>query len=505
MGETRHRYVSFHERLQHVTIDLSRESSASWGASSRLQVAGLDAPASAFAAATDGASVAAATSAALESTAFGSALAQWAELNLSLPFQDVFAHVQPMSRSLVLLLHHRDEIAAELDAGLVLADQRWLAWDAFLDLVPRLAFDLGPEFLPVYPRLLRAVLRASSLMDKNVTHNDDALAARLVERAFHSAAWLFRAVASLVVRGDADLLLTSWHMVQEVLGARLTVPGAPAATPKAHTRRFAAEAFAHLVRQAPQPLLVRLVPAMYADAARDAAIERGVAATWAHACSTAAHALHSRTPELLACALAERSPLVARTGERVFTALAHHATAATMAPALDVALAWADCDAPDVPLQWLTAAVGTRKGTRVDDVHKPRLFALLAALDARTAYTPANAPLLEALARLVCLALPLARVQDMTGTGKALLAQLSDRAARDAGLPWALFDGVVRALGAPGACAHFAAFVLPRALDATAAALDAGGTHADAALVLLAALDAQGHLAPLRAARSGAR
>ena len=201
----------------------------------------------------------------------------------------------------------------------------------------------------MYPRLLRAVLRASSLMDKNVTHNDDALAARLVERAFHSAAWLFRAVASLVVRGDADLLLTSWHMVQEVLGARLTVPGAPAATPKAHTRRFAAEAFAHLVRQAPQPLLVRLVPAMYADAARDAAIERGVAATWAHACSTAAHALHSRTPELLACALAERSPLVARTGERVFTALAHHATAATMAPALDVALAWADCDAPDVP------------------------------------------------------------------------------------------------------------------------------------------------------------
>ena len=97
MGETRHRYVSFHERLQHVTIDLSRESSASWGASSRLQVAGLDAPASAFAAATDGASVAAATSAALESTAFGSALAQWAELNLSLPFQDVFAHVQPLS------------------------------------------------------------------------------------------------------------------------------------------------------------------------------------------------------------------------------------------------------------------------------------------------------------------------------------------------------------------------------------------------------------------------
>ena len=62
-----HRYVSFHERLKNVNIDLSRDASHSWG-QNRLQVAGLDAPASVFAEATGTATTIAETSD-LQSTA----------------------------------------------------------------------------------------------------------------------------------------------------------------------------------------------------------------------------------------------------------------------------------------------------------------------------------------------------------------------------------------------------------------------------------------------------
>ena len=186
---------------------------------------------------------------------------------------------------------HRDEIAAELDT--FLSDtQHWLAWDALLDLVPRMAFDLGPEFLHVYQRLLTAVLRASCTMHKNLTHGDDALAARIVERAFHSAAWIFRAVSSLMGTDAPDILLTSWSIVRGVLIDKQTT---------SHAWRFATEALSHLIRKAPISHLHALQARMIADA--DDASAEGIAATWANSCQSASHTLHSRTREMLSCVL----------------------------------------------------------------------------------------------------------------------------------------------------------------------------------------------------------
>ena len=94
MGDTPgvHRYVSFHERLKHINIDLARESGTTWGAASGLQVSGLDAPASVFAEATGAADVSTVAEASdIHSTAFGTALEQWYELNLSLPFHTFHA------------------------------------------------------------------------------------------------------------------------------------------------------------------------------------------------------------------------------------------------------------------------------------------------------------------------------------------------------------------------------------------------------------------------------
>lgn len=534
MGDSalRHRYVSFHERLKHVTIDLSRDSSTSWGAS-RLQVAGLDAPASAFAVAT-GAEPTVTEASDIQSTAFGSALQQWNELNLSLPFQAFYSNVMPKAQSLVLLVHHRDEIASALDAGLSLNDpQNWLAWDALLDLVPRMAFDLGSEFLPVYPTLLTALLRASSLMDKNLTRGDEELAARLVERAFHSAAWLFRAVSSLMVRSaDAQLLVESWAIVRHLLTSdHVPMSVAPAMVDdeddaehaeneeaprsmriasRSHTRRFATEALAHLIRKAPASQLGVLVHTMRVDSQTyGPELDSGIAATWSHSCKTAAHALHSRTRELLSQVLDWDSAFassIERWGERIMTALVHHARAPDMVPVLTWLLHRAtESSLAELPacLVWLTAALGTRKGTRVDDSVKAQLFAWLPKLDARMVWSPSvtHAPLLRAYTSLVCVAMPLARVQDMTGPGKQVLQAFAMRHEHEPfDVAWAAFDGVFRALGDPALeWRSFGALALPTALDAAARLFsdDVPAAQQAAALAFLAELDAQGHLAAL--------
>ncbi len=49
-------------------------------------------------------------SSSLYATSFGSALSTWKELNLSLPFVDFARFASPLSESLPLLLHHRDEL-----------------------------------------------------------------------------------------------------------------------------------------------------------------------------------------------------------------------------------------------------------------------------------------------------------------------------------------------------------------------------------------------------------
>ena len=473
MGGARHRYASFHERLAHVKIDLSRDSGATWG-SERLQVAGIEPPASVFAAASGAAPTIAAASS-VQGTAFGTALQDWTEMNLSLPFQHFYEQVSPKAQSLVLLLHHRDEVVAAIDSALTLEQrQSWLAWDAVLDLVPRLAFDLGPEFMPVYPTCLAALLRATSLLDKNTTNGDEGLAAQLVERAFHSAAWVFRAVAPVLARSVPGAMLESWGVVRQFLADR-RVRDESLGRAKGHTRRFASEAFAHLIRKAPVAHLEALAPAMVAE---HPALQRAVATTWAHACTSVGHALHSRTPALLTLLLASRP---VRLGERVVTALAHHASAAEFVPVVELLLEWLGADAADPIVSWLIAAVGTRKGTRIDDRVKPALFDGLQRALGRVDSA--------AYATLLCLALPLGRIQEMSSRGAAILQSCARAPARGA---WSSVS-VFSALDADWQ--GFAPFALPVLLDATAAVLpDGPAEHQETALVLLSELAAGGHL-----------
>ncbi len=63
---------------------------------------------------------------------------------------------------------------------------------------PRLAKDLGSEFLPIYPTMLKSAVHVTTTT-KDTTNGDERAAANLVERAFQSSAWILKAVSPFVV------------------------------------------------------------------------------------------------------------------------------------------------------------------------------------------------------------------------------------------------------------------------------------------------------------------
>ena len=148
-------------------------------------------------------------------------------------------------------------------------------------------------------------------------------------------------------------------------------------------------------------------------------------------------------------------------------------------------------------LVWLTYAVGTRKGTRVDDAVKAPLFALLRRLDERLVWTRDAVSLLETYCTLLALVLPLGRVQDSAGPGTDILRRFAHRLSTDFDVTFPAFQGVVLA---ETHWSGFRAFVLPAALEATVTLLAGSRAEQDAALLLLAELDEQGHLAHLHTA-----
>lgn len=238
-------------------------------------------------------------------TSFGIALLSWRELNLSLPFTLIMQQIQPLSLSLPMLLYHQTTITRLLKEGL-LASYRdsYLGYEPLLDLVPRLAQDLGSSFLLSYPDLLAATLRITTISKLNCDGEED-IAAMLVERAFESTAATLRCVAPFVLReqksaeGDEkDWLQITWQIVRPYLGREEDqhnhaviqisnegkqdneaieseednddVAAPTLIKPKQgkippHTRRFASEALAHLLRRAKGDHLVKVAAVMMQD------------------------------------------------------------------------------------------------------------------------------------------------------------------------------------------------------------------------------------------------
>lgn len=390
-------------------------------------------------------------------TAFGIAIQAWRELNLSLPFTSFAQDIQPLSLSLPLLLHNQERITSALSSALqVRYHDSYLAFEPALDLIPRLAQDLGSAFMPSYPELLQATLGATTI-NKNATEGEEHVAAKIVERAFESAAATLRCVAPHVLsdRGGPtvgkDALIATWDIVKPYLGGQddsdlieddespeqadeeaelreleevdpdalsKEIGREPRQSaqrrkraPPAHTRRFASEAFAHLVRKAKGRQLTKVAKIMSSDL--QGALRRyqeeedkkrrgklstsvanfacGIAGVWAEVVKSVDSRIHSAAPSHLSAALlsplsgaeADRVAFKASNliGRNIFTSLVHHSLSQHLVELHNFVVEMLDnkvkaCQGDQESEQkilalvnasdWLVALTATRKGKRVD-------------------------------------------------------------------------------------------------------------------------------------------
>ncbi|KAL9937664.1 hypothetical protein V8E36_003209 [Tilletia maclaganii] len=602
-------YVSFNDRLAAVHIDVARSQRSS-------AISGLDPlpglhgttfnssdqspdtatpPVLALFDSEDAAALADIDLTELSSTAFGTALVTWRELNQSLPFYAFVRRILPLSNSLPQLLHHAETISDALCELLGVSSaagesarktpatsssapgagsgsgSAYLAYAPALDLIPRFAHDLQAEFLPFYPRSLEALLRTTQV-NKLDTDGVDFLAADIVEAAFKATAGLLRIVAPLILaespakasekgkereRDGLDQLQVTWLTLRPYLGwvqpkpSRASNDGeafddwdgpasdheddadsddaasqrpdqidedaavddvsmhsdddeegehdastVPAPRHKQyrrrrvppHTRRFASEAFAHLVRKAKgshrlahvAQFMLQDVATMraYGDTGSDSfgalvsaedwkGFESAVAGVWAEVIKSVDDHLHSSALHFIDAALlikqnanairsddaTDSSSAIWRktfpearrsTGVLLLTALNHHSSAAQMlelikhlAGLVETRVSAADLstglvEALTEAVVWLCTAVGVRKGSRVHDTLKGGLFALLVQLAKHIstlsspwdAKTPDGA-LTRAILSLITLTFPIGRIQDLIGPGIKVMDALT--------------------------------------------------------------------------------
>lgn len=656
---TRFRYASFNQRLQDVHLAPAAISAST----SYRPYSGLDAPlASSSSTSTSrlpGQEDAQddeelldeededASSSLHARTSFSHALQAWTDLNLSNAFHDLYRQLNPITQSLPQLIHHRSTISTIL-ATTLSSPSQWLAWDAALDLLPRLAKDLGSEFLPIYPPMLKSAVHTTTTT-KDTTNGDERAAANLVERGFQSAAWILKAVSPFLVskeiasRSGKDVLVNdtedsaapeeddvemldeeaeaeevdertrrlveTWNVIRPYLGWKriqakeaqhqasssnaensddedaeeddedeaASQPDTDKKTANSDaaaaafvntniqrispfTRRFASEAFAHLLRktrgrqlQSITSLILSDLETMLLDEDRhvhyrrqpsrrpSVRFSRGIAGIWVEGCKSLDRRLHSKCISLLSVLLkptrtAPNSSVanyrhLARLvlGRLTITALVHHCNAVHFAPVLEFLSSLVDANqrglstkastTQDIAhltesVEWLACAVGVRKGTRVHDSAKPALFALLLRLSPlflhEAVQASQGAALRTSLVSLLALSIPIGRLQDLLGPGIKLVDSVapvpSVSKAKDSieqrQALWPEFNGLVEALAQPTLeWSGFKQFVLPSVLTSTAetVASFSTSTHSkEQAFTLLERLEKLGQLDDLR-------
>nr|ASF90194.1 hypothetical protein SPAR05566 [Bartheletia paradoxa] len=322
---------------------------------------------------------------------FNEALQSWRELNLTIPYVQFSNRVNKFVKSLPQLLHHKDQVVAEL-IGVLEDDEQEIAYVPILDLVAQLSRDLGADFMPYYPRFLPLIFSLVSSRD-----------ADLLEKAFECVAYLFKNLSKELV---PDLTPT-YDVVRLNLGAHRDVHGdgetewtglverdtdgdeqMASAVPstsstvsktrqlssakagfhaknvpsKPYIRHFAAESFAFLIRRARGSQLEDAVRLMLGDVERAAearagrggdreemestgkALEEGIAWVLVECVKAGDHRLHSRGPIILSACIAHLnscptqsagSMATLRVLTRVSVSLVHHSRAEHFVPVFD--------------------------------------------------------------------------------------------------------------------------------------------------------------------------
>ncbi|ODQ49990.1 hypothetical protein SAICODRAFT_73741 [Saitoella complicata NRRL Y-17804] len=287
---------------------------------------------------------------------FKTALESWTELNLTTTFTQFLREVRPLSNTLVQVLYHKEKIFELLEGFLKKGDE--LALEPLLDLITQFARDLGTEYEPFFARSITALFPFVRSGDLEV-----------IEHTFNCLAFLLKYLAKQLVPD----LRPVFDLLSPLLGKKQQ---------KYYTTRFAAEAFAFLIRRARGEHLKIIVKHALADLAANPSdlYSDGLCTIFTESIKSVEMTLHSRATaifeQLLECVHESETQEGRALVKKVEIALLHHsqrqtftsifdvvcnnlsaALEATFAPATRVIFA--------VDLAYTLAAV--RKGTRVSD------------------------------------------------------------------------------------------------------------------------------------------
>ncbi|CAG8656331.1 14206_t:CDS:10, partial [Dentiscutata erythropus] len=206
---------------------------------------------------------------------FYESLESWKELNLSTHFKIFVREVSEYCQSLPQLIYHKEKIIQILEKHLQVEDS--LALEPLLDLVTKLSRDLEIDFYPFFERIFGAIIPLTRLRD-----------VKILEWTFKCIAYLFKYLFNQII-GD---LCTTYRLIAPLLGEEYQKP---------YVRRFAAEAFAFLLRHAHAENLAQIINYIvdsFSESPTDAYCE-GLSILCYEATQSPDNMLHANTPTLL--------------------------------------------------------------------------------------------------------------------------------------------------------------------------------------------------------------
>ncbi|CAG8449551.1 3302_t:CDS:10 [Cetraspora pellucida] len=174
---------------------------------------------------------------------FYEALESWKELNLSTHFTIFVREVSKYCQSLPQIIYHKEKIIQILEKHLQVKDS--LALEPLLDLVTKLSRDLEIDFYPFFERIVGAIIPLTRLRDVKILepNNRGSLYNISVGVFFRKWCCLFYDLCN--ARNSYSI-----RLMAPLLGEEYQKP---------YVRRFAAEAFAFLLRHAHAENLAQIV------------------------------------------------------------------------------------------------------------------------------------------------------------------------------------------------------------------------------------------------------
>lgn len=212
-------------------------------------------------------------------------LAHWKEVNISGNFTSCVERLEPFSRSLAQVLHHKNQLYDVLEFHISQHDVHSL--QPLLEILTQFIHDLGPEFLPFYKRfihLLMALCLSVSPNDSQSMKNS----ANIFEWCFNSLAFAFRYLSPYICE---DL----WSSFEDLIPLLKEQK-------KAYLGRFCAEAMSHLIKKLSKGAYLDFVDRCFALISEtDLTIEflENIAVIFTEAIKVANDSLHSKTLMIL--------------------------------------------------------------------------------------------------------------------------------------------------------------------------------------------------------------